>query len=89
MSVTGTAIFLTSDPESTPAALLHNIKHNHVLHQQNFILTIRTANTPKVREEERSARGGCRSVSTLLEMKFGFMETQNVSQGWAPSENRA
>ncbi|WP_455906764.1 KUP/HAK/KT family potassium transporter, partial [Pseudomonas syringae group genomosp. 7] len=38
--VPGTAIFLTSDPESAPAALLHNLKHNHVLHDRNVILTI-------------------------------------------------
>lgn len=80
VSVTGTAIFLTSDPESTPAALLHNIKHNHVLHQQNFILTIRTANTPKVPKEERVSVRRLSERFTLLEMKFGFMETQNVSQ---------
>ncbi|MFQ6181942.1 potassium transporter Kup [Sinorhizobium meliloti] len=80
VSVTGTAIFLTSDPESTPAALLHNIKHNHVLHQQNFILTIRTANTPKVPREERVSARRLSERFTLLEMKFGFMETQNVSQ---------
>jgi KUP system potassium uptake protein len=46
--VPGTAIFLTSDPESTPAALLHNLKHNHVLHENNVILTIRTVNKPRV-----------------------------------------
>lgn len=78
--VPGTAIFLTSDPDSTPAALLHNIKHNHVLHQQNFILTIRTANTPKVPKEERVSVRQLSERFALLEMKFGFMETQNVSQ---------
>ncbi|QFI65314.1 potassium transporter Kup [Sinorhizobium alkalisoli] len=80
VSVPGTAIFLTSDPGSTPAALLHNLKHNHVLHQQNFILTVRTANTPRVPKEERVNVRQLSERFTLLEMKFGFMETQNVSQ---------
>ncbi|SIR07940.1 KUP system potassium uptake protein [Rhizobium sp. RU20A] len=78
--VPGTAIFLTSDPDSTPAALMHNIKHNHVLHQQNFILTIRTANTPRVRKEDRVSVRPLSERFQILEMTFGFMETQNVSQ---------
>ncbi|WP_104664850.1 potassium transporter Kup [Ensifer adhaerens] len=80
VAVPGTAVFLTSDPESTPAALLHNIKHNHVLHNQNFILTIRTANTPKVPKSERVSMQPLSDRFTLLEIRFGFMETQNVSQ---------
>jgi KUP system potassium uptake protein len=80
VTVPGTAIFLTSDPQSTPAALLHNIKHNHVLHQQNFVLTIRTANTPRVPKEERVSAEPLSERFTLLEIKFGFMEMQNVSK---------
>ena len=40
--VPGTAVFLTSDPEFAPTALLHNLKHNKVLHEHNVILTIIT-----------------------------------------------
>ena len=80
VSVPGTAIFLTSDPESTPAALLHNIKHNHVLHAQNFILTIRTANMPIVPKDQRVSASSISERFSLLEMHFGYMETQNVSQ---------
>jgi KUP system potassium uptake protein len=80
VSVPGTAIFLTSDPESTPAALLHNIKHNHVLHAQNFILTIRTLNTPVVPKDQRVTASSLSERFSLLEMRFGYMETQNVSQ---------
>ena len=46
--VKGTAVFLTSDPEYVPSALLHNLKHNKVLHEHNVILTIETAQTPRV-----------------------------------------
>jgi KUP system potassium uptake protein len=52
-AVPGTAIFLTSDPDFAPTALLHNLKHNKVLHENNVILTIITADTPRVSEDER------------------------------------
>ena len=51
--VPGTAVFLTSDPEFAPTALMHNLKHNKVLHEHNVILTIVTADTPRVPEDER------------------------------------
>ena len=46
--VPGTAVFLTSDPDFAPTALLHNLKHNKVLHEHNVILTIIFADTPRV-----------------------------------------
>src|SRR5436190_1308457 len=46
--VKGTAVFLTSDPSFVPTALLHNLKHNKVLHEHNVILTIETMHTPRV-----------------------------------------
>jgi KUP system potassium uptake protein len=51
--VKGTAVFLTSDPSFVPTALLHNLKHNKVLHEHNVILTIETAQTPRVGLAER------------------------------------
>ena len=51
--VKGTAVFLTSDPSFVPTALLHNLKHNKVLHEHNVILTIETAQTPRVDPAER------------------------------------
>ena len=80
VKVAGTAIFLTSDPDFAPAALLHNLKHNHVLHEQNFILTVKTANTPRVIPAERFAVEKISERFARIEMRFGFMETQNVSQ---------
>ena len=47
-TVPGTAVFLTSQPEFAPTALLHNLKHNKVLHDHNVILTIITTDTPRV-----------------------------------------
>ena len=46
--IAGTAVFLTSDPESTPTALLHSLKHFKVLHENNAIVTVVTADTPSV-----------------------------------------
>ncbi len=83
IEVGGTAIFLTSDPESTPAALLHNLKHNHVLHQQNIILTIKTQNKPRVPVEERGKYERMSDQFIKLEVNFGFMEMQNVSHALA------
>src|SRR5262249_23650098 len=51
--VPGTAVFLTSDPSSAPTSLLHNLKHNKVLHEHNVVLTITTANTPRVPDDDR------------------------------------
>ncbi|WP_455874815.1 potassium transporter Kup [Rhizobium yanglingense] len=81
--VPGTAIFLTSDPESAPAALLHNLKHNHVLHDRNVILTIRTVNKPRVANSERYKVEQISERFSRVELLFGFMETQNVSQALA------
>lgn len=76
--VPGTAIFLTSDPDSAPTALLHNLKHNKVLHEHNVILTIRTADTPRTHEDERVKIIQLSPRFSRLEMRFGFMETPNV-----------
>jgi KUP system potassium uptake protein len=80
VNVSGTAIFLTSDPESAPAALMHNIKHNHVLHEKNVILTIRTVNKPRVSVENSFTITKLTDRFTLIELRFGFMQSQNVSQ---------
>ncbi|WDZ78213.1 potassium transporter Kup [Ensifer adhaerens] len=81
--VPGTAVFLTSVPDKTPGVLLHNIKHNRVLHTHNVILTIRTASVPFVRESERFAITHLSERFTRIELTFGFMDTQNVSKALA------
>lgn len=77
-TVPGTAIFLTSDPEFAPTALLHNLKHNKVLHENNVILTIITADTPRVSEDERVTITRISPRFTRITLKFGFMETPHV-----------
>ena len=82
--VPGTAVFLTSDPEFAPTALLHNLKHNKVLHEHNVILTIVTADTPRVPEEERvHDHAAIASISARVTLKFGYMENPNVPKALA------
>ena len=52
--VKGTAVFMTQDAEGTPMALLHQLKHNQVLHEQVVLLTILTLNEPTVPEDNAS-----------------------------------
>ena len=53
MRVPGTAVFLTSDPACAPTALMHSLKHYKVLHEKNVILTVETADVPRVDPAER------------------------------------
>ncbi|MQX40772.1 potassium transporter Kup [Sinorhizobium meliloti] len=83
VEVPGTAIFLTATPDTTPAVLLHNIKHNHVLHRHNVILTIKTARVPYVPEKDRYTLVKLSDRFSKLELRFGFMDDQNVSRALA------
>jgi KUP system potassium uptake protein len=82
-SVPGTAVFLTSDPDFAPTALLHNLKHNKVLHEQNVILTIITADTPRVSEDERVQISPLSKHFSRVSLKFGYMEQPNVPKALA------
>jgi KUP system potassium uptake protein len=79
----GTAIFLTSDPDMTPVALMHNLKHNKVLHERNVILTVRTAETPRVNDEDRVRTQAINADFKKVEIFYGFMESPNVPKALA------
>jgi KUP system potassium uptake protein len=81
--VKGTAVFLTSDPEYVPTALLHNLKHNKVLHEHNVILTIQTAETPRVDVVDRVRMESISDKFSTVRLKFGFMESPNVPKALA------
>jgi KUP system potassium uptake protein len=81
--VPGTAVFLTSDPEFAPTALLHSLKHYKVLHEQNVILTIETADTPHVDRAERVRIEPIGETFARIILRFGFMETPNVPRALA------
>ena len=76
--VKGTAVFLTSDPSFVPTALMHNLKHNKVLHEHNVILTIETAQTPRVDPSERVKMESISEKFSTVRLRFGFMELPNV-----------
>ena len=81
--VPGTAVFLTSDPNSAPTALLHSLKHYKVLHEKNVILTIETADTPRVDAAERVRIEPVGKTFSKVVLRFGFMETPNVPKALA------
>jgi KUP system potassium uptake protein len=88
--VPGTAVFLTADPEFAPTALLHNLKHNKVLHEHNVILTIVNEDIPRVNLKDRVRLEKVGDKFMKLALHFGFMERPNVpkalavarKQGW-------
>lgn len=81
--VPGTAVFLTSDPDFAPTALLHNLKHNKVLHEHNVILTIIFADTPRVAESERVTITPVSNLFSRVALKYGFMDEPNVPKALA------
>src|SRR5262249_31837128 len=79
--VRGTAVFLTADANAAPSALMHNLKHNQVLHEKVILLSIRTAASPRVADAERVSIVQVRSDVYVVTLSFGFMETPNASRG--------
>ncbi len=88
--VPGTAVFLTSDPQSAPTALMHSLKHYKVLHEQNVILSVVTAQQPKVPDSERASMEKINDLFMRVTLTFGYMEQPNIpkalaicrKQGW-------
>jgi KUP system potassium uptake protein len=76
--VPGTAVFLTGDPNSAPTSLMHNLKHNRVLHERNIILTIKTEDTPRVQRHERIQIDRVADTFIRVIAHYGFMETPSV-----------
>src|SRR4030095_7024441 len=75
----GTAIFLASDANATPNAMLKNIKHNQILHTRNIILTIQTDRTrPHVPPRERVEIDDRSEGFYRLVARFGFMELPEI-----------
>ncbi len=81
LRVSGTAVFLTATPEAAPSSLLHNLKHNHMLHERNFLLTIKGADVPRVPNSERVKIEPLSETFTAVTLTYGFMETPNVMKG--------
>jgi KUP system potassium uptake protein len=83
MRAKGTAVFLTTAPQKVPAALLHNLKHNQVLHEHVVLLTVRVVRRPRVADEERVEITDLAQGFKSLVLTFGYMERPNVAKGLA------
>ena len=78
--VEGIAIYLTAHNDLTPHALLHNIKHNHVLHQHNYVATVRTLQKPFCEPGERLKIEPVDANFSKIEMSYGFMERPELRE---------
>ena len=78
--VPGTAVFLTSSRVAVPRALLHNYRHNKILHARTLIVAVLTEETPTVLAKERSAVEPLGHGITRVTLRFGFMETLAVPE---------
>jgi KUP system potassium uptake protein len=76
--VPGTAVFLTGNLEFVPNALLHNLKHNKVLHEQVFFVNVRTLAFPQASPEERATAEEVAPGVFKVSLCYGFMESPNV-----------
>jgi len=75
-----TAVYAVADPATVPQALLHNLKHNQVLHERNLILTVRFTDTPVVPQDQRAQVQPLVPGFWRVTLRFGFMETPDVPE---------
>lgn len=76
--VPGTAVFFTADLDYAPTSLMHNLKHNRVLHERNIVLSIRTEDTPRVPRHERVTVDRSNDTFVKVTARYGFMETPSI-----------
>jgi KUP system potassium uptake protein len=76
--VPGTAIFLTNQPDVAPSALMHNLKHNKVLHEQVWIMSVTTEDTPRVAKAKRYQVERLSPDFTRVTLHYGYMESPKV-----------
>jgi KUP system potassium uptake protein len=88
MRAPGTAVFMTAESDLTPAALLHNLKHNHVLHEKNLFVTVNTLEVPWIAARDRASAEllceGCWAVT----LNFGFKNDVDVPTALASMQDR-
>jgi KUP system potassium uptake protein len=78
--IPGTGIFMTGDPTGTPAALIHNLKHNKVLHDRVVFMTVRTEEVPYVSLEGRAEIKEIGPKIFRVLIHYGFQETPNIKK---------
>ncbi|HMM47929.1 MAG TPA: potassium transporter Kup [Thiobacillaceae bacterium] len=78
LRVPGTAVFMTADPNGVPAALLHNLKHNKVLHERVVILNVRYAEVPYVPDSSRLEMEKLAEGFYHVVVRYGFMDNTDI-----------
>jgi KUP system potassium uptake protein len=78
--VPGTAVYLTPNTDLTPSALLHNLKHNGVLHDKNALVTVHTTDAPRVPADQRASFKVINGHFVAVSLNFGFMEEPRVPE---------
>ena len=81
--VPGTAIFMTGNAGTVPGALLHNLKHNKVLHERVVMMTVRTLDIPRVPEEERLQIRHLEGNFHAISVQYGFLDQPNIPRALA------
>jgi KUP system potassium uptake protein len=76
--VSGTAVFMTSHAEGAPSAMLHNLKHNQVLHERNVLLTVMVEDRPYVPQAERVVVSDLTRGFYRVTVHYGFMEEPDL-----------
>ena len=72
------AVFLTGTPDYVPAALLHNLKHNKVLHEKVLFVTVTNLDEPEVGPERRTEVTELAPGIHRVLLRYGFMESPNI-----------
>ncbi|PZO66423.1 MAG: potassium transporter Kup [Paracoccus denitrificans] len=85
--VPGTAVFLTADPYVAPAAMMHNLKHNRVLHDRNYVVKVEVATTPRVSSRDRIRIEPLGPHFARVWLRFGYMEQPNVPRALAEGKH--
>ncbi|MGE0120828.1 MAG: potassium transporter Kup [Dongiaceae bacterium] len=86
--VPGTAVFLTADANNVPFCLLHNLKHNKVLHQRIILLSVTTESVPVVHERDRIEIEDFGKGFHRLIVRYGFAQSPNVPRALAAAAER-
>jgi len=76
--VAGTAVYLTGDPEKVPTALLHNLKHNKILHERVVFLTVLTEPVPRVPGNDRVQVEGLAEGFYRVILRYGFSQNADI-----------
>jgi len=76
--ISGTAVFLSTSPDAVPSALLHNLKHNQVLHERVLILTVKVEDVPHVPADQRLEVHGASAGFYGVVLHYGFVDEVDV-----------